>query len=67
MKIIKPGRPPEKEKPHRFECWQCGCVFETAEDESAFVRGTQYNVAYIQCACPSCGMPASEVKNDGRT
>lgn len=52
MKIIKEGDLKKLKKIKRFECKECGCIFEAEKDE--YKWGSQYNEAYYYCACPYC-------------
>lgn len=52
MKIIKEGDLKKLKKIKRFECKECGCIFEAEKDE--YKRGSQYNEEYYYCACPYC-------------
>lgn len=67
IKIIKHGRCYNRVV--RFECFNCGCVYETADASFRAVFG---RVTYRSC-CPECqetnvmSMDASEVTQDGRT
>ena len=52
MRIIKAGRP--KRAIARFECRECGCVFEAERCE--YRIETDYrNGHYYVCPCPTCG------------
>ncbi len=48
MKIIKAGKVPEKVR--RFECLQCGCIFDADEGE---YKCEEFYGYYVQCPC--CG------------
>ena len=52
MKIIKEGDLNKLKKIKRFECKECGCIFEAGKDE--YKRGSQYNETYYYCVCPCC-------------
>ena len=52
MKIIKEGDLKKLKKIKRFECKECGCIFEAEKDE--YKWGNQYNETYYYCACPCC-------------
>lgn len=52
MKIIKEGKKEILSKDKRFECDQCGCIFEANESEYK----TEYEDCYFYhyCKCPFC-------------
>ena len=52
MKIIKEGDLNKLKRIKRFECKECGCIFEAEKDE--YKEGSQYNETYYYCACPCC-------------
>ena len=52
MKIIKEGDLKKLKKIKRFECKECGCIFEAEKDE--YKWDSQYNVTYYYCTCPCC-------------
>lgn len=52
MKIIKEGNKSILSKIKRFECHDCGCVFEA--DKNEYQCGEQYNQEYYYCVCPYC-------------
>ena len=52
MKIIKEGNLNKLERIKRFECKECGCIFEAGKDE--YKWGSQYNYSYYYCKCPFC-------------
>lgn len=54
MKIIKPGiKFSELERPIRFTCQSCGCVFEMDFRElRSWPRTTDRNTTYAEC--PNC-------------
>lgn len=56
MKIIKEGNLNKLKKIKRFECEECGCIFEAEKDE--YKWGSQYNEEYYYCACPCCNQIA---------
>lgn len=57
MKIIKAGKIPEKIKQiKRFECLQCGCIFEA--DEGEYICGEYYG---YPVQCPYCREMAARV------
>lgn len=60
MKIIKPGTKfSELEKPIRFTCHSCGCVFEmTFRELKSWPRTTNRNTTYAEC--PNCKAWAEE-------
>ena len=53
MKIIKEGSLNLLLGIKRFECRNCGCIFEAEEGE--YKHGQQYNEDYYYCDCPYCG------------
>ena len=66
VKIIKHGR--FYNKVVRFECFNCGCVYETSDASFLTVLG---RVTY-RCCCPECReinttSEESEVAEDGQT
>ena len=52
MKIIKEGNLDKLKKIKRFECKECGCIFEAEKDE--YKWDSQYNETYYYCKCPCC-------------
>ncbi len=52
MKIIKEGDLNKLKKIKRFECKECGCIFEAEKNE--YKQGSQYNDIYYYCECPFC-------------
>lgn len=52
MKIIKEGDLNKLKKIKRFECKECGCIFEAEKNE--YKHGSQYNDTYYYCECPFC-------------
>lgn len=52
MKIIKEGNLNKLKKNKRFECKECGCIFEAEKNE--YKEGSQYNYSYYYCICPYC-------------
>ena len=61
MKIIKQGNPEIINKPKKFSCSRCGCVFEA--DKNEYKAGNQYNDIYFYAECPCCKANAGEVVN----
>ena len=53
MKIIKEGDIKLLKRVKRFECPDCGCIFEA--DKGEYQCGSQYNQEYYSCKCPTCG------------
>ena len=58
MKIIKQGNPEIINKPKKFHCSRCDCVFEA--DKSEYKAGNQYNDIYFYAECPCCKANANE-------
>lgn len=54
MKIIKDGSKERMLHIRRFECWNCGCVFEADNSEysEAECDGGEYTYPYYYCECP---------------
>lgn len=52
MTILKPGDPNVSNKPKRFKCDVCGCVFDANKGEYRVIQ--QYNDIGYQCECPCC-------------
>lgn len=52
IKIIKPGKKPET---FRFECPDCGCVFEADEDNYEAVYESLDGCYCYAADCPTCG------------
>lgn len=61
MQIIKPGK--KISTIRRFECTNCGCVFEA--DESEYKIVFNYNESHARCKCPCCNKWANEVRMRG--
>ncbi len=59
VKIIKEGDPGRLKATKRFQCDECGCVFEADKDE--YQSDMQYNTAYFYCKCPCCGKSARHI------
>lgn len=55
MKILKEGIIPTKFRPKRFECEECGCVFEASNSEYRVVRDNSTQETLAESTCPSCG------------
>lgn len=53
MNIIKPGNLDFLKGTKKFECRNCGCVFEA--DKNEYSCGSQYNDVFYICDCPCCG------------
>ena len=62
MKIIKDGNRVKLDKPRRFLCKQCGCLFEAVRSE--YSSDSQYNETYYFCKCPFCNHTAYEDKTE---
>lgn len=54
MKVIKPGNTELVLKERSFKCPECGCEFIANKHEYSY-SGSQYNVAFYKCVCPTCG------------
>ena len=52
MKIIKDGDLERTKKVKRFECTNCGCVFEASKSE--YKVEFEDNETYFRCKCPTC-------------
>ena len=52
IKIIKPGKKPDTTR--RFECADCGCVFEGERGDYQTVHNCDNTLA-IAMKCPTCG------------
>ena len=52
MTIIREGDIRKLKKVFRFECHNCGCIFEAEKGE--YRIGTHYNEDYYYCECPFC-------------
>lgn len=54
MKIIKEGKVPTGTK--RFECKECGCIFEADKSEYVFPSSLAFQRDGIvaECKCPTC-------------
>ena len=53
MKIIKEGDMKRVYKMRRFECPDCGCIWEATAFEYRKEQG-RYNETEISCECPTC-------------
>lgn len=53
MKIIKEGDLKRLDKTRRFECPDCGCIWEATAFEYRREQG-RYNETMIGCKCPTC-------------
>lgn len=51
-KIIKPGKKPDTTR--RFECTDCGCVFEGEREDYQAVHNCG-NTLVVAMKCPTCG------------
>lgn len=56
MKIIKQGDLRRLQGIKYFKCNYCGCEFKADKTEYQNI-GMQYNIAYYECDCPTCGNP----------
>lgn len=61
IKIIVPGAKPDKMK--RFECPDCGCVFDV--DESDYYETESVIKRYYVAACPICGRSVRKEELNG--
>lgn len=52
MKILKPGKNPNKTK--KFICKKCKCIFECEEGECEY-HFDQREGGYYHAFCPTCG------------
>lgn len=52
MKIIQEGSEKQLNKIKRFECRNCGCIFEA--DKTEYKSENQYNETSYYCECPFC-------------
>lgn len=59
VEIIKEGDTGRLKATKRFQCDECGCVFEADKDE--YQSDMQYNTAYFYCKCPCCGKWARHI------
>lgn len=59
MKIIKSR---DSEKPRRFTCSMCGCVFEAEKGEykTSYSDGRGEHIAKHSTTCPECERPVVE-------
>lgn len=62
MKIIKKGRIEKVKRTKRFQCHECGCVFEADQGEYEEAE-TQWDIA--GAVCPCCNHTALEIKMRG--
>ena len=53
MEIIKQGNRDLLNKTKQFNCAACGCIFRATKYEYEY-SGTQYNINYWRCKCPTC-------------
>lgn len=53
MKIIREGEIKRIEAIKRFECWECGCVFECSKSEYEH-SGSGRNSDVYTATCPTC-------------
>lgn len=49
IRILKEGKTPDKAV--KFDCYNCGCEFETDEYE---ITALNRNTWYARCYCPCC-------------
>lgn len=54
MNIIVEGDCSRLKKTKRFECEECGCIFEADKDEYKYC-GSQREGDEWYCICPTCG------------
>lgn len=54
MKILKVGDLRRLDKPIRFECKACGCIFEADRSEYRHEFSQRENVGWYECECPTC-------------
>lgn len=69
MRIVKEGVMSEKFRIKRFECDECGCVFDATNSEYRVVRGNMDEIL-AECSCPCCGIDAYApycFTNEGKT
>lgn len=60
IKIIKPGKKPET---FRFECPDCGCVFEA--DRGDYEKGYSMGIgSYLRIYCPVCKRAVYRLRNE---
>lgn len=59
IKVVKEGDPNRLKASKRFQCDECGCVFEADKDE--YQSDMQYNTMYFYCECPCCGKTARPI------
>lgn len=60
MKIIIAGDPIKAQRPKRFKCNLCGCVFEAYDGEYDYEEFQL--MGYWFAFCPTCGQKAYEKK-----
>lgn len=52
MKILRKGNLENLKNPKRFECKDCGCLFEATKEE--YKVDTQSDKPKYYCECPTC-------------
>lgn len=63
MNILRKGDINKINRIKRFNCKNCGCLFEANKDE--YRVGSQYNEEYYYCKCPFCHeFVYGEIKNN---
>ena len=60
MKIIKEGNLGLLKRTKRFECRECGCVFEA--DKGEYKESNCQWELEVTCVCPCCGNTVLEYK-----
>ena len=53
MKIIKEGDVSKTLRIKRFECKECGCIFEA--DKNEYETSSDYRETVYRIECPTCG------------
>ena len=59
MTIIRPGDLLKLAKTMRFECRDCGCVFDCDQSEYITRNGWRNDTIY-EAGCPCCGIRVSK-------
>lgn len=54
MKIIQKGDLNRLKKIKRFECGQCGCIFEAENTEYKYEFSQRDNYGWYEAHCPTC-------------
>lgn len=62
MKILKPGTFKQINKVKRFDCHNCGCIFEA--DYTEYQPDSCGDTAFYWCKCPFCGSPTTVNETD---